>query len=467
MKFDYKEEKIYALISSQKMVQYMWKYTLHTQSTQIPCAVITDERMDFDMLAKALNIEIMRNDCLRLRFIKKGTKIKQIFLEEYKYPSVKVSSFSSETEQNEYFKKLSSGKLNIFGGETFRVEFFNAFDGKCGIYLIVSHVVMDAAATYIFFKDLFDVYDALVKNEPLPRELSKYEDIIKKELSDEKFPLRVKEQKKILEDFVKKDHPPLYCGINGPVALEKERKLRRNKELRAPSVYFPLFDKSEMLKLPVSKEESAAIDEYISEKGFSPEWVIQAGIRIYLSSLNYSENDTLLWVLCPRRKTVKEKRCGGTLASPLPWREQFDGNITFDEAVKQLASTQSFLFRYTDVPFTEIRDTERKLFGYSVMESANSMMFSYLPVQKGTFGDRNCRYTGFSMGYYVMPLYLIAMRNEESGNYILSYIYRPSAFREDEVRSFQKGVVRTIINGIKSPGKTITEITEEKSCLKE
>ena len=52
------EGPVYRLIHSQEMVQYMWRYTLHTQATQVPSSVIFDEELDFKTLARAVNVEI-------------------------------------------------------------------------------------------------------------------------------------------------------------------------------------------------------------------------------------------------------------------------------------------------------------------------------------------------------------------------------------------------------------------------
>ena len=53
-------EQVYKLIHSQEMVQYMWKYSVHMQSTQIPIAMAFSEELDFSILARAVNIEIER-----------------------------------------------------------------------------------------------------------------------------------------------------------------------------------------------------------------------------------------------------------------------------------------------------------------------------------------------------------------------------------------------------------------------
>ena len=67
-------ETVYNLIHSQEMVQFMRRYTLHRQATQIPASVAFDEPLDFSVLARAVNIEIARNDCLRLRIFRTAQK---------------------------------------------------------------------------------------------------------------------------------------------------------------------------------------------------------------------------------------------------------------------------------------------------------------------------------------------------------------------------------------------------------
>ena len=126
-------------------------------------------------------------------------------------------------------------------------------------------------------------------------------------------------------------------------------------------------------------------------------------------------------MLCPRRKTVKEKRMGGTLASPIPWRETLPDDLSFRQALKQMGQTQAFLFRHSDVPYTAIRQSEMNRFHLSLMQSTNSVMFSYLPLDEKTFGGRGYEFSGYNFGHYVMPLYVIATRDPAAGRYVFSY----------------------------------------------
>ncbi|MCR5781698.1 MAG: hypothetical protein K6G90_03060 [Clostridia bacterium] len=454
-------EPVYRLIHSQEMVQYMWRYTLHTQATQIPASVSFDEQLDFGLLARAMNAEIERNDCLRLRIFRDKLTIKQFFLKEYRLDRILLKEFDTKEERERFFDRDASTALKVFGGETFRVVFFRERSGRSGIYINVSHMVMDFIAVFTFFKDLMAVYDSLRTGDPPPRPLSRYEDIVKKEQDDPVLEERLENEGKLLAEWVDMGRRPVYNAINGPAVLDRQSRLLHKKDLNMPFVYMPLRDSTRLLKLHLSDKDSDALSAFVEDNRLSAEWVIQLALRLYLSKINHGENDTLFWVLCPRRKTVKEKRCGGTLASPMPWREIFPETLTFSEAIAQMARTQAFLFRHSDVPFTIMRNTEMKLWNLSLMQSPNSMMYSHLPSDQATLGGRRYEFTGYDFGHYVIPVYVITMREPESGQFVFSYIHRLWLTSDGDVRRFHDGVVRTLLAGIASPDKTLKEIMEE------
>ena len=153
--------RFYDLIPSQETMYLMQKYTLHKQIVQIPSAFAVDLDVDFNTLLKALNIEIQRNDSLRLRFKKNGKKIQQYFLDSYKIDSVKILSFKTEDEQNKFFEKDAQTPVKFMKDECYRFYFFNSYNGYKGVYLNASHMVMDAMGILVCYLDLLSVYKAL------------------------------------------------------------------------------------------------------------------------------------------------------------------------------------------------------------------------------------------------------------------------------------------------------------------
>ena len=454
-------ETVYNLIHSQEMVQYMWRYTLHMQATQIPMSIAFDEELDFGILARAVNEEIARNDCLRLRFFRDGIRIRQFFLKEYRLEKIRLKDFSSKDEQEAYFDKDASTELKVFAGETFRVAFFRSFDGKCGIFLNASHIIMDFGAAFIFMKDLMAVYDSLKNKTPMPKPMGSYEDAVRKEQNNPELEERLRQHAQILEDWVSKDGPPWFHMMNGRKVLDSQRRLLHMKNLRLPFVFMPVKDKTNLIKGYLTEEQSRAVDAFLEENQFSAERLIQLAIRIRLAKINDQPDDMLFWVLCPRRKTVKEKHMGGTMASPVPWRERLPEDITFRQALEQMGVTQSFLFRHSDAPYTSIRESELRSFHLTLLQSANSVMFSFLPIDEKTFGGRTYAFSGYNFGHYVIPVYSITLRDPASKRYVFTYIHRVCYTTDEDVRDFHEGVVRTLMAGIAAPDKPLKEITEE------
>ncbi|MBD9072391.1 MAG: DUF4784 domain-containing protein [Ruminococcaceae bacterium] len=204
--------EVFELIPSQKMINFMLKYSFfHKQVIQIPMSIVTSTPIDFDVLKKALNIEIERNDCMRLRFYKEHGEFYQYFLDKYVVDDVPVVTFSTEEEQQAYLTADARRPIRHLKGEDFRIIFFRSFDGGYGIYINITHLCMDAAAVFVFFSDLLGVYDHLKNGKPMPRPLGEYKKTIRKELAivaDEK---KMKEEEEFYTQFFLKDGDPLYA----------------------------------------------------------------------------------------------------------------------------------------------------------------------------------------------------------------------------------------------------------------
>ena len=174
---------IYKLIPPQEMIQFMLKYSFfHKQVTQIPDSVIVTKKIDFDKMTEAFNIEIERNDCLRLCFFKQNGNIMQYFRDPYRVGNVPVLEFSSDEEREKVLTEDARKPIRMLKGEIFRLKFFKTHDGRYGIYICIHHLVMDNAAVFMFFNDLFAIYDHLTEGKPMPKPLGSYEERIKKEL---------------------------------------------------------------------------------------------------------------------------------------------------------------------------------------------------------------------------------------------------------------------------------------------
>lgn len=191
----------------------MVKYSFHKQLTQIPTSFSVDRDIDFELLQKAWNIELERNDSLRIRYISQDKKLKQYFLPELKY-DVPVLHFASKKEQEEYFAADAQKPVYFLKDETFRIFFFKTDGAGSGVYTNISHVNLDAMGIVIMYFDLFRVYKALGEGAEMPEPLDSYEEYINEEfarLADEK---KMKRHEQFYKEYFLKGGEPFYAGVH-------------------------------------------------------------------------------------------------------------------------------------------------------------------------------------------------------------------------------------------------------------
>lgn len=446
---------------AEEMIYFMLKYSfLHKQVIQIPVSITLKKKINFDIMQEALKIEIERNDCMRLRLEKKGKVFRQYFLDSFDYGQVPVKNFNSQQELDDFFTKDAGKPIKVFKGENFRIYFFNTHDGQNGIYINVSHLIMDATATFIFFNDLLKVYEALVDKTEMPKPLGSYKEAIKKELEYINNAEKVKKDQDFYIEYFKRDNGPIWNGVMGNKPLLDAREKKKDPNLRACGSFDPIHDKAVLDKRPLSAEDSKVILDFLDETGVSGEILCQLGMRLHVGKINGRNNDTHFLLLSNRRKTINEKRCGGTMASALPWRVILPEDLTFMEAIEKIKVLQGEIMRHVNYPFLSWRDDESKLYNYSMVDGTTTMMLSWLPLEKDTMNGWEYDYHSYCVGRYVMPLYSYAMKDAANNAMKFAYLHRTDTISEENITALHDNTVKALVMGCSNPDIKLSEILD-------
>lgn len=451
--------RFYDLIPSQETMYLMQKYTFHKQIVQIPSAFAVDLDVDFNTLLKALNIEIQRNDSLRLRFKKNGKKIQQYFLDSYKIDSVKILSFKTEDEQNKFFEKDAQTPVKFMKDECYRFYFFNSYNGYKGVYLNASHMVMDAMGILVCYLDLLSVYKALKEGTELPEPLLKYEDYIVKEHEKCANEARREKDIKFYDEYFRSCGEPTYSGVHGPAFLEKERKKKKNPDLKVPSAYSPLLDKAEVMKLNISKELSGKILEFCKERSVAPESLMLLAMRTHLSWLNGRDPFGMQLLMCSKRITYKDMKTGGCMAQPLQVLTRIEENMTFREGLDVFLRTRTSLYRHLTYPYISARDQFREINNYSMIQGPASLMFSWLPIPVTELGFK-FDFKTYNLGRYFSPLYAICYPDPNDLTIAMHYMYRVKLITPENLYALHNNMVKILEKGIENPDITIGELLD-------
>lgn len=452
--------ELYELIPSQDTMYLMQKYTFHKQIIQIPSAFSVDFNIDFDLLLKALNIEIQRNDSLRLRFKKDGKKIKQYFLDSYKIDSVKILTFKTEDEQNAFFEKDAKLPVKFLKDECYRFYFFNSYNGNKGIYLNASHMVMDAMGILVCYLDLLSIYKALSEGKEMPAPLCKYEDYIIKEHERCANEERFEKDKQFYEKYLSGAGEPFYAGVHGMEFLEKERKKKKNPDLRVPSAYNPLLDKAEVIQMKIDTELSSKILEFCKERSVAPESLMLLGMRTHLSAINGREPYGMQLLMCSKRIRRNDMRTGGCMAQPLQVRTLINEDMTFTQALDEFLSVRTSLYKHLSYPYIAARDQFRAMYNYSMIQGPAALMFSWLPIPVTELKDFKFDFKTFNLGRYFSPLYAICYPDPQSASVVLHYMYRVKLITPEQLEALHNNTVKVIEKGIENPDITIGELLD-------
>ncbi len=450
----------YDLIPSQDTMYLMQKYTLHKQIVQIPSAFTVDIDVDFNLLLRALNIEIERNDSLRLRFKKNGKKIQQYFLDSYKIDSVKVLSFKTEDEQNAFFEKDAQTPVRFLKDECYRFYFFNSYNGYKGIYLNASHMVMDAMGILVCYLDMLSVYRALKDGTEMPAPLCKYEDYIIKEHERCSNEERAEKDRQFYDEYFRSTGEPFYAGVHGPEFLEKERKKKKNPSLRVPSAYSPLLDKAEVMKMKIDTELSGKILEFCKERSVAPESLLLLGMRTHLSAINGREPFGMQLLMCSKRIRRTDMKTGGCMAQPLQVRTLLTEDMTFAQGLDEFLKVRTSLYKHLSYPYIKARDQFREMYNYSMIQGPASLMFSWLPIPVNAFNDFKFDFKTYNLGRYFSPLYAICYPDPQSSSVILHYMYRVKLISSEDLEALHNNTIKVIAKGIENPDITIGELLD-------
>ena len=453
-------QKLYDLIPSQQTMYLMVKFSFHKQLTQIPISFSVEKDLDFGVLKRAFNIEIERNDSLRLRYVMVNKTIKQYFLDRYTMNYIQVKRFKNIEEQEAFFSKDAQKPVYFLKDECYRVMFFKTEGVGSGIYFNVSHLSMDGMGIVITLADLFRVYKALITGTEMPPALNRYEDYIKEEFARLSDKAKMAKHEEFYKRYFLKGGEPFHANVHGPELLEKYRAKKKNPDLRVPAAYNPLWDKCDMIVKSIAPEDAKKIFEFCLSKKIAPESLLQLGLRTYCSAVNYRTPDVFIQSLCSKRAKNSEKNMGGCLTQPLQLRTIIPEDYTFDKALNEITSVRTSLFMHSAYPYGLALNISREIYDYNLFQGPACMMFSWIPVPIGPLVPFKFDFRGYNLGRYFTPLYVITHPDPETQGIKCEYMYRVKLATKEDINALHENAVKTVLAGIENPDITIGELLD-------
>ena len=298
------EKNIYELTPSQEVSYLQCKYTLFKRVVNILSSVTFDEEIDFDLMKKAFNLVVERNDCLRIKFFKKDKQLMQYFDDPKPLEKIPFYDFKTEEEQFAFIDKYKNKAIKYMKGVVVEPTFIKTFDNKYMVLLKVCHLVLDIYGINIIYKDLIEVYKALKDGKELPSAPGSYEEVMKKDIAKKHNDKLVNGDKEFFEEMLVDNPEPFYAGLHGPNNKIWQKNLSKNH--RSMKMFFIQND-TKGYCYSIDGKLVERVFDYCKENSFSPANFLFYTCTLAAAKLNNNTRHVLPLQLCNCRGKTKQQ----------------------------------------------------------------------------------------------------------------------------------------------------------------
>lgn len=436
--------KLYDLNPSQEVVKLQLQYTLDKRVVNIVASLDFDKPFDKEIMTTAFNKMVERNDCLRIRFIKKGKKLMQYFEEVNNVKPIKEISyyeFNTEEEQNKFFLKYKKKPIAYKKGVVIEPCFVKTFDNKYIILIKVCHLVVDIYGLNIIFKDLTDVYNALINGVELPEAPLKFEDVIINDPANKEDESKYSKHRQFFENYWKDKEEPYFASLAG--LKEPIFKKRREKKHKRNMKMFFIRNKTTGYMHKISKDTVAKAVELATKTRNSLANILFYIASITISKMNGDTPNMLPLELCNCRGTMLEKKCAGTKVQSIGSYTEIDQNKSFNENFEKFVVMQNQLYRHINFSDQEFEIMFKKKYHASLLSTYYPITFSLIPYVK----QQDAKFTIYSNEKGSLPAYLALLYDLNEGDIQMCYDVQDITTSAEDVLNYHTNYV-SLINQI-------------------
>lgn len=334
--------KIYDLTIPQKSIYLTEQYASGTSINLISGNVIIEEKVNLDLLEKALNLYVLKNEATRIRICMINGEPKQ-YIGKYTPFKLKRFHFSNEEDLSTLSTKIVSTPFNFLDSDLFSFTLFSFDNGTGGLNVTFHHIISDAWTMSLFVDEIIKIYSHLLNGDVVDTSLNySYTEFIdnqKKYFNDSRF----QKDKDFWNSFF--DSEPIPSLIS-----EKTENFIDTSSQR--KIYF------------LDDNLYSRIVEFCKYRKCSIYTFFMAIYSIYLSRIN-NTNVSTIGTPVLNRTTFKEKQTAGMFVSTMPFSIKIDFESSFDSFLENVISNQMKFFRHQRYPYSVLLEDLKSKYDFS------------------------------------------------------------------------------------------------------
>lgn len=438
------KNELFPLSIGQRLVAYAGQKYPGSPVNNIGGLILFEDSLDCDLLTKAIEICVQRNDALHLRMQQKRklflnaeilmNDIIQQYVSEIEKVEVGFHDFSGCTtqEMEDTILRWNRIPIDIFDFPLYEFKIIKAPDGRTGVFSKVHHIITDAWNNTLITKEIIEIYNALLRSDELPKPLNSFLSYLKSEEAYLKSP-----QYEVDRDFWMNiyDTKPAATVLGG-----KGKKSKTGATMRFNTM--------------IGLERSKAINDFCIQNKISPVSLFTLLVSMCISHYTGSQETN---IACPVmfRSTLKEKTTCGPMVNFQLVRFFFDSNKTFIDSCREMDHQRLVSMRHTRYPNLHLLKSIFKKYHISELTGA---FVSMVPAKIETKDNMKFEARWLHSGYFASRFCLYIMDIEGTGKYNLQYEYQTDIHSTEFVKELHEKLMAFLYYGIENPSLAMKDV---------
>lgn len=436
----------YNLTNPQKSIWFTEQLYKGTSISNIAANITINEKVNFDVAKKALNMLVKDNDALRIKIALDNDGIpKQQFL-EYKEFDIELIELKNKKELEILIKKLAKNPFTTNDEYLFKFTMFKFPNGKGGCIVIYSHLISDAWTTALICNRFMDNYRGILNKQDFANDIFSYREYIEEE---NKY-------------------------INSERYI-KDKEYWQNKYSKLPELATLSNDSNESLEsnanrleYKINERKYKEIIDFCKENKISIYTFFISIYSLYISRITKLDKITLGTPIL-NRKNIKEKNTLGMYVSTIPIdievEEQKTAEQLFENTSKEIMNT----LRHQRYPYIELLKYIREKF--NINRELYDVIISYQNARTKANESEIPYISNWTFNGNISETLNIHISDIDNTNILnIYYDYQISKLTNTEVENMHKRIIYIIDQIINNKEMLLENIDivpeEEKKIIK-